>query len=161
LQEPVDETATAQFDGHGVVALCTHPLAGASGQADHLQQGHARLEQGSEHQRAAEMVTSSWPAIFITVSARPNCSNSQNKTALNASTRPSQPYCHQSRAAAIPAGTHPHYTRSIRIDGIGRGGKLRDETLEIRSLNNAMAARGRTGKAAYLGFKPGNVTRVL
>jgi topoisomerase IV subunit A len=53
------------------------------------------------------------------------------------------------------------YTRSIRIDGIGRGGKVRDETLEIRSLNNAMAARGRKGKAADLGFKPGNVTRVL
>ncbi len=53
------------------------------------------------------------------------------------------------------------YTRSIRIDGIGRGGKLRDETLEIRSLNNAMAARGRKGKAADLGFKPNNVTRVV
>jgi topoisomerase IV subunit A len=53
------------------------------------------------------------------------------------------------------------YTRSIRIDGIGRGGKLRDETLEIRSLNNAMSARGRKGKAADLGFKPNNVTRVL
>jgi topoisomerase-4 subunit A len=26
------------------------------------------------------------------------------------------------------------YTRSVRIDGIGRGGKARDETLEIRSL---------------------------
>ncbi len=53
------------------------------------------------------------------------------------------------------------YTRSIRIDGIGRGGKLRDESLEIRSLNNAMSARGRKGKAADLGFKPNNVTRVL
>jgi len=53
------------------------------------------------------------------------------------------------------------YTRSIRIDGIGRGGKVRDESLEIRSLNNAMSARGRKGKAADLGFKPNNVTRVL
>ena len=53
------------------------------------------------------------------------------------------------------------YTRSIRIDGIGRGGKVRDETLEIRTLNNAMAARGRKGKVADLGFKPNNVTRVL
>ena len=53
------------------------------------------------------------------------------------------------------------YTRSIRIDGIGRGGKERDETLEIRSLNNAMTARGRKGKAADLGFKPNRVTRVL
>ncbi len=52
------------------------------------------------------------------------------------------------------------YTRSVRIDGIGRGGKARDETLEIRSLNNARAARGRKGKAADLGFKPGSVTRV-
>ena len=52
------------------------------------------------------------------------------------------------------------YTRSIRLDGIGRGGKQRDETLEIRSLNNARAARGRRGKAADLGFKPNAVTRV-
>jgi topoisomerase-4 subunit A len=52
------------------------------------------------------------------------------------------------------------YTRSIRIDGIGRGGKVRDETLEIRSLNNARAARGRKGKAADLGFKPGSISRV-
>lgn len=52
------------------------------------------------------------------------------------------------------------YTRSIRIDGIGRGGKERDETLEIRSLNNARAARGRKGKAADLGFKPNRITRV-
>ncbi|OYY83730.1 MAG: DNA topoisomerase IV subunit A, partial [Acidovorax sp. 28-64-14] len=52
------------------------------------------------------------------------------------------------------------YTRSIRIEGVGRGGKLREETLEIRSLNNARAARGRRGKAADLGFKPASVTRV-
>ncbi|APW43444.1 DNA topoisomerase IV subunit A [Rhodoferax saidenbachensis] len=52
------------------------------------------------------------------------------------------------------------YTRSIRIDGIGRGGKERDETLEIRSLNNARAARGRKGKAADLGFKPTSISRV-
>jgi topoisomerase-4 subunit A len=52
------------------------------------------------------------------------------------------------------------YTRSIRIAGIGRGGKERDETLEIRSLNNARAARGRKGKAADLGFKPNRITRV-
>ena len=38
------------------------------------------------------------------------------------------------------------YTRSVRITGIGRGGKEREETLEIRSLNNARrraAARAR------------------
>ena len=52
------------------------------------------------------------------------------------------------------------YTRSIKIEGIGRGGKERDETLEIRSLNNARALRGRKGKAADLGFKPTRVTRV-
>jgi topoisomerase-4 subunit A len=52
------------------------------------------------------------------------------------------------------------YTRSVRIAGIGRGGKSRDETLEIRSLNNARAARARKGKAADLGFKPTSVSRV-
>ena len=52
------------------------------------------------------------------------------------------------------------YTRSVKIEGIGRGGKARDETLEIRSLNNARAARGRKGKAADLGFKPQAVSRV-
>ena len=52
------------------------------------------------------------------------------------------------------------YTRSVKIEGIGRGGKEREETLEIRSLNNARAARGRKGKAADLGFKPNAVTRV-
>jgi topoisomerase-4 subunit A len=52
------------------------------------------------------------------------------------------------------------YTRSVRIEGVGRSGKAREETLEIRSLNNARAARGRKGKAADLGFKPSSVTRV-
>ena len=52
------------------------------------------------------------------------------------------------------------YTRSVQIAGIGRGGKAREETLEIRSLNNARAARARKGKAADLGFKPVSVTRV-
>lgn len=52
------------------------------------------------------------------------------------------------------------YTRSVKIEGIGRGGKERDETLEIRSLNNARALRARKGKAADLGFKPNRVTRV-
>jgi topoisomerase-4 subunit A len=48
----------------------------------------------------------------------------------------------------------------VRIDGIGRGGKEREETLEIRSLNNARSARARKGKAADLGFKPARITRV-
>jgi topoisomerase-4 subunit A len=52
------------------------------------------------------------------------------------------------------------YTRSVRISGTGRGGKERDETLEIRSLNNAKAGRGRKGKAADLGFKPLAIERV-
>jgi topoisomerase-4 subunit A len=52
------------------------------------------------------------------------------------------------------------YTRSVRIDGIGRGGKQREETLEIRSLNNARGVRARKGKAADFGFKPVSVTRV-
>ena len=52
------------------------------------------------------------------------------------------------------------YTRSVKIEGIGRGGKAREETLELRSLNNARAARARKGKAADLGFKPSSVTRI-
>lgn len=52
------------------------------------------------------------------------------------------------------------YTRSVKIEGIGRGGKAREETLEIRSLNNARAARARKGKAADLGFKPTGISRV-
>ena len=52
------------------------------------------------------------------------------------------------------------YTRSISILGVGRGGKDREETLEIRSLNNAKAARARKGKVADLGFKPTHVLRV-
>ncbi|MDO8387058.1 MAG: DNA gyrase subunit A, partial [Polaromonas sp.] len=52
------------------------------------------------------------------------------------------------------------YTRSVKIEGIGRGGKVREETLEIRSLNNARGARARKGKAADLGFKPAAVSRV-
>ncbi|WP_218509154.1 DNA topoisomerase IV subunit A [Variovorax sp. dw_308] len=52
------------------------------------------------------------------------------------------------------------YTRSVKIQGIGRGGKERDETLEIRTLNNARGTRARKGKAADLGFKPASITRV-
>ena len=51
------------------------------------------------------------------------------------------------------------YTRSVKIEGIGRGGKEREETLEIRSLNNAKTARAKKGKVADLGFKPNRVTR--
>ena len=52
------------------------------------------------------------------------------------------------------------YTRSIHIEGMGRGAKPREETLEIRSLNNARGTRARKGKAADLGFKPSGVVRV-
>lgn len=52
------------------------------------------------------------------------------------------------------------YTRSVRLAGVGRGGKEREETLEIRSLNNARGTRGRKGKAADLGFKPAMIERV-
>lgn len=52
------------------------------------------------------------------------------------------------------------YTRSVRITGLGRGDKEREEVLEIRSLNNAKGVRGRKGKQADLGFKPLAVTRV-
>jgi topoisomerase IV subunit A len=52
------------------------------------------------------------------------------------------------------------YTRSVRITGLGRGDKEREEVLEIRSLNNAKGARGRKGKQADLGFKPLAVVRV-
>ncbi len=52
------------------------------------------------------------------------------------------------------------YTRSVKIEGIGRGGKAREETLEIRSLNNARGTRARKGKAADLGFKPTGIARV-
>jgi topoisomerase IV subunit A len=52
------------------------------------------------------------------------------------------------------------YTRSVKISGIGRGGKEREETLEIRSLNNAKAGRGRKGKVADLGFRPVAIARV-
>lgn len=52
------------------------------------------------------------------------------------------------------------YTRSVKIEGIGRGGKEREETLEIRTLNNARGSRARKGKAADLGFKPSSIVRV-
>ena len=52
------------------------------------------------------------------------------------------------------------YTRSVKIVGQGRGGKDREEVLEIRSLNNARGSRGRKGKQADLGFKPLSVVRV-
>jgi topoisomerase-4 subunit A len=52
------------------------------------------------------------------------------------------------------------YTRSVKIVGMGRADKERDELLEIRSLNNAKAGRGRKGKTTELGFKPTAIERV-
>lgn len=52
------------------------------------------------------------------------------------------------------------YTRSVKITGLGRGDKEKEEVLEIRSLNNAKGARGRKGKQADLGFKPQDIIRV-
>jgi topoisomerase-4 subunit A len=52
------------------------------------------------------------------------------------------------------------YVRSVRITGLGRGGKAREEILEIRSLNNAKATRAKKGKVADLGFKPTGVMRL-
>ncbi|MGQ9724536.1 MAG: DNA topoisomerase IV subunit A [Tepidimonas sp.] len=53
------------------------------------------------------------------------------------------------------------YVRSVRIEGTGRGGKPREETLEARSLNNARAARARKGRDANFGFKPVRVLRLV
>jgi len=51
------------------------------------------------------------------------------------------------------------YARSIVIRGTFRG-KEREEVLEIRSLNNALGARGRKGKAGNFTFDPVSVERV-
>jgi topoisomerase-4 subunit A len=51
------------------------------------------------------------------------------------------------------------YVRSVVIRGTFRG-KDRDETLEIRSLNNALGARGRKGKAGNFTFEPTSIDRV-
>jgi len=51
------------------------------------------------------------------------------------------------------------YTRSVKIKGISRD-KERDEVLEIRSLNNAKAGRGRKGKTTELGFMPTAIERI-
>ncbi len=52
------------------------------------------------------------------------------------------------------------YTRSVRITGVGRGGKAKEESLEIRSLNNALGKRGSKGKATGWTFKPNGIFRV-
>ena len=52
------------------------------------------------------------------------------------------------------------YTRSVRISGTGRGGKEREEVLEIRSLTNAAGKRASKGKAAGWTFKPVKIERI-
>ena len=52
------------------------------------------------------------------------------------------------------------YTRSVRITGSGRGGKEKEEVLEIRSLNNAAGKRAAKGKTTGWTFKPNGIYRV-
>ncbi|MNY84000.1 DNA topoisomerase 4 subunit A [compost metagenome] len=52
------------------------------------------------------------------------------------------------------------YTRSVRITGAGRGGKVKEESLEIRSLNAALGKRASKGKTTGWTFKPNGVYRV-
>ncbi|MBD9401706.1 DNA topoisomerase IV subunit A [Comamonas sp. CMM02] len=52
------------------------------------------------------------------------------------------------------------YTRSVRITGVGRGGKVKEEWLEIRSLNAALGKRASKGKTTGWTFKPNGVFRV-
>lgn len=52
------------------------------------------------------------------------------------------------------------YTRSVRVTGIGRGGKLKEESLEIRSLNAALGKRASKGKTTGWTFKPNGIFRV-
>ncbi len=53
------------------------------------------------------------------------------------------------------------YISRIQLCGVGRGQKEREEALEIRSLNNARAPRGRKGKPTNLGFKVKTVSRLV
>lgn len=50
------------------------------------------------------------------------------------------------------------YARSVRVSGTGRGGKPRDEVLEMRSLNNAAGKRASKGKLAGWTFKPQQIS---
>lgn len=51
------------------------------------------------------------------------------------------------------------YTRSVRVTGTGRGGKLKEESLEIRSLNAASGKRASKGKTTGWTFKPNGAYR--
>src|SRR5690606_30351051 len=53
------------------------------------------------------------------------------------------------------------YTRSVLVTGVAnRGGKLKEESLEIRSLNAALGKRASKGKTTGWTFKPNGVLRV-
>jgi topoisomerase-4 subunit A len=52
------------------------------------------------------------------------------------------------------------YTLSVRIDGVGRGDKPRDEILDAKALKAVRTSRGSKGKVIDLGFKPNAVSRV-
>ena len=51
------------------------------------------------------------------------------------------------------------YTRRVMVSGQGRGGRPREDALELRGLNAARAVRGRKGKKVDWGFKPSAVRR--
>ena len=48
----------------------------------------------------------------------------------------------------------------LKVSGTGRGGKEKEETLEIRSLNNAAGKRASKGKATGWTFKPTGIERL-
>jgi len=52
------------------------------------------------------------------------------------------------------------YNKSVLVRGVGRGGKPREEMLEIRVLNNVRSQRAKKGRATEFGFKPNEVRRV-
>jgi topoisomerase IV subunit A len=52
------------------------------------------------------------------------------------------------------------YNKSVLVKGVARGGKPREEMLEIRVLNNVRSQRAKKGRATEFGFKPHEVRRV-
>jgi topoisomerase-4 subunit A len=52
------------------------------------------------------------------------------------------------------------YTQGVMVYGAGRGGKPKEEKLDLRSLNAVKGTRGRKGKSVDLGFKPSDIVRI-
>jgi topoisomerase-4 subunit A len=52
------------------------------------------------------------------------------------------------------------YTRSVKIEGLGRGDKPREEILDAQMLKAVKGTRGSKGKVSDLGFKPSAISRV-